>query len=206
MLFIISGPSGCGKSTLVHKARERIKNLQFSVSHTTRKKRFSERNGEDYYFISENEFKSMIKEDKMVEWAFVHGNMYGTSRKEIEKKALQGDLILDIDVQGAHQLMDRYRKAVFIFIFPPSYKELKKRLKNRGDESPKSFQKRLEAAKKEIRSYPDFDFIVVNDDIEKASEELVSIVLSARCRIEIKQKEIGRIVQSFNEAKRDYDE
>lgn len=142
----------------------------------------------------------------MVEWAVVHGNMYGTSRKEIEKKALQGDLILDIDVQGAHQLMDRYRKAVFIFIFPPSYKELKKRLKNRGDESPKSFQKRLEAAKKEIRSYPDFDFIVVNDDIEKASEELVSIVLSTRCRIEIKQKEIGRIVQSFNEAKRDYDE
>jgi guanylate kinase len=206
MIFIITGPSGCGKSTLVHKAREKIKNLQFSVSHTTREMRPSERNGEDYYFISENEFKNMIKDDRMVEWAVVHGNMYGTSRKEIEKKAPRGDLVLDIDVQGAHQLMERYRKAVFVFILPPSYRELKKRLEKRGDESPQSIQKRLEAANKEIRSYPEFEYIVINDDIEKASEELVSIVLSVRCRMEIKQKEIGRIVRTFNEAKRGYDE
>ncbi len=206
MLFIISGPSGCGKSTLVHKARGKIKDLQFSVSHTTREKRPSEKNGEDYYFISKKEFKSMIQTDKMVEWALVHGNIYGTSRREIEKKAPRGDLILDIDVQGANQLMGRYRKAIFVFILPPSYNELKKRLENRGNESPQSMQKRLEAARKEIRSYPDFDYVVVNDDIEKASEELVSIILSARCRTEIKQKKIGRIVRTFNEAKRDYDE
>jgi len=204
MLFVISGPSGCGKSTLVRKARGKIKNLQFSVSHTTREKRSSERNGEDYCFISELEFKNMIKADKMVEWAFVHDNMYGTSRKEIEKKSPRGDLILDIDVQGARQLKEKYRKAVFVFILPPSYKELKKRLEKRGDESPQSIQKRLEAAQKEIRSYPEFDYVVINDDIEKASEELVSIVLSVRCRMGIRQKEIGRIVRTFNEAKRDY--
>jgi guanylate kinase len=133
MLFVISGPSGCGKSSLVHQTRSEIKNLQFSVSYTTRKKRDSEKDGKDYYFVSKHDFRKMIKEDKMVEWAMVHGKMYGTSRREIERKSSQGDLLLDIDVQGAQQLKDRFRKAVFIFVLPPSYKELKKRLEKRGE-------------------------------------------------------------------------
>lgn len=204
MLFIISGPSGCGKSTLVHQARNKIKDLQFSVSHTTRKKRVSEKEGEDYYFISKQEFRKMVKADKMVEWAMVHGKMYGTSRREIERKSYQGDLLLDIDIQGAQQLKERFRKAVFIFILPPSYKELKKRLEKRGEESLRSIHKRLETAKKEIRFYSDFDYIVINDKIEKASQELTSIILSVRCRIEVRQKEIGPIIRTFNQGKREY--
>lgn len=204
MLFVISGPSGCGKSTLVHQVRKTINDLQFSVSHTTRKKRASEKNGEDYYFVSKQEFRKMIRTDKMVEWAMVHGKMYGTSRREIERKSSQGDLLLDIDVQGAQQLRERFRKAVFVFILPPSYKELKKRLEKRGDESLRSIYKRLETAKKEIRSYSDFDYIVINDKIEKASQELMSIILSVRCQIEERQKEIGPIIRTFDRVKRDY--
>jgi guanylate kinase len=204
MLFIISGPSGCGKSTLVDQARNKIKDLQFSVSHTTRKKRASEKEGEDYYFISKQEFRKMVKADKMVEWAMVHGKMYGTSRREIERKSSQGDLLLDIDIQGAQQLKEKFRKAVFIFILPPSYKELKKRLEKRGEESLRFIHKRLQTAKKEIRFYSDFDYIVINDKIEKASQELTSIILSVRCRIEVRQKEIGPIIRTFNQHKREY--
>jgi len=206
MLFIVSGPSGCGKTTLVHYAREKIKNLHFSVSHTTREKRPSEKDGVDYYFISEEEFRSMIGSDKMAEWAIVHGNIYGTSRREIEKKSSQGDLILDIDIQGASQLKDKFRKAVFIFVLPPSYEELKKRLEKRGDVSSESIRQRLETSRKEIRFYSDFDYIVINDKIESASQELVSIILSVRCRIEEKQKEIGPIIRTFDSIKRDYNE
>jgi len=204
MLFIISGPSGCGKSTLVHEARKKIKDLQFSVSHTTRKKRSSEKEGEDYYFISKQEFRKMIKAEKFAEWAMVHGKMYGTSRREIERKSSQGDLLLDIDIQGAQQLKERFRKAVFIFVLPPSYHELKKRLEKRGAESKRFIYKRLETAKKEIRSYSDFDYIVINDKIEKASQELTSILLSVRCRIEERQKEIGPIIRTFDRIKREY--
>lgn len=204
MLFIISGPSGCGKSTLVHQARNKIKDLQFSVSHTTRKKRASEKEGEDYYFISKQEFRKMVKAERMVEWAMVHGKMYGTSRREIERKSSQGDLLLDIDIQGAQQLKEKFRKAVFIFILPPSYKELKKRLEKRGEESLRFIHKRLQTAKKEIRFYSDFDYIVINDKIEKASQELTSIILSVRCRIEVRQKEIGPIIRTFNQVKREY--
>ncbi len=203
MLFIISGPSGCGKSTLVQRARKEIKDLQFAVSHTTRKKRPSEKEGQDYYFVSKQEFRKMINDDKLAEWAMVHGNMYGTSRREIERTSLKEDLILDIDVQGARQLKDKFRKAVFIFVLPPSYLQLKKRLEKRGEESLKSIHQRLETAKKEIRSYHDFDYIVINDQVEKAVQELVSIVLSVRCRIETRQKEIGPIVRTFNKVKRD---
>jgi len=204
MLFIISGPSGCGKSTLAQRARKSLKDLKFSVSHTTREKRSSEKEGKDYYFVSRQEFEKMIKDEKMVEWAMVHGKMYGTSRREIERKSSQGDLLLDIDVQGASQLKEKFRKAVFIFIMPPNYKELKSRLEKRGDESLKSIYKRLETAKREIRSYSDFDYIIINDKIEKASQELVSIILSVRCRIEERQKEIGPIIRTFSKGKRDY--
>ncbi|MBD3414459.1 MAG: guanylate kinase [Candidatus Aminicenantes bacterium] len=206
MLFVISGPSGCGKSTLVQKARKQIKDLQFSVSHTTRKKRPSEKEGKDYYFVSKSEFRKKIKHDEMVEWAIVHGNMYGTARREIERRTAQEDLVLDIDVQGAHQLKDKFRKAVFIFILPPNYQQLEQRLKKRGEESVKSIQDRLRTAKKEIRSYSDFDYIVINDQLEKAVQELASIVLSVRCRIEVRQKDIGPIIRTFNVTKRDYHE
>ena len=199
MLFIITGPSGCGKSTLAGRVLEELDNIDFSVSYTTRKKRNSEEEGKDYYFVSEGEFKRMIEDMKLVEWAVVHGNYYGTSKRELEKKATKGDILLDIDVQGAHQIKEKFKKTVFIFIMPPLYLELKKRLKKRGEESPESINERLDVAKKEIRHYHHFDYIIINDLLEKAVEELKSIILSTRCRFDPCKKEIMLILRSFSE-------
>lgn len=199
MLFIITGPSGCGKSTLAGRVLEELDNIDFSVSYTTRKKRNSEEEGKDYYFVSEGEFKRMIEDMKLVEWAVVHGNYYGTSKRELEKKATKGDILLDIDVQGAHQIKEKFKKTVFIFIMPPLYLELKKRLEKRGEESPESINERLDVAKKEIRHYHHFDYIIINDLLEKAVEELKSIILSTRCRFDPCKKEIMLILRSFSE-------
>ena len=121
MLFIISGPSGCGKSTLAQRVLKKVDNVQFSVSHTTRDKRKSEKEGKDYYFVSKPEFEQMIKEERLIEWTVFHGNHYGTSKREVEKKGSMGDLLLDIDVHGAELVKSKLKKAVFIFILPPSY-------------------------------------------------------------------------------------
>lgn len=199
MLYVISGPSGCGKSTLVKEAKSRVDNVDFSVSHTTRKRRSSEKDKMDYYFVSKAEFEELIRTDRFAEWAKVHGHYYGTSKREIETKGGNKDLLLDIDVQGAQQIKDRYKKAVFVFILPPVYKELKSRLERRGDESQKAIERRLATAKKEIRAYPGFDYIVINDDLEKAVEELISIILSRRCELDARQKDIVPILRSFSE-------
>jgi guanylate kinase len=201
MLFVITGPSGCGKTTLVRQVMENMKDVQFSVSHTTRKKRNSEKEGRDYYFVSKSEFEGMIKEGKLAEWTVIHGNHYGTSRREIEKKGAQGDLLLDIDVQGAEQIKERLKRGVFIFILPPLFEELKARLEERGQESPASIKERLDVARKDIRFYPDFDYIIINNELKKAVNELEAIILSARCRLDIKKKEIVPILRSFSEDK-----
>jgi len=198
MLFVITGPSGCGKSTLVKRVLEEVEDVDFSVSHTTRKKRDSEKEGKDYYFIAQEEFKKMIKMDKLAEWAVVHGHCYGTSRREIEKKGAEKDILLDIDVQGAQQIKARFKKAIFVFILPPGFQELKLRLKKRGDESEAMIRKRLEVARKEIRSYPEFDYIIINDKLDKAVEDLAAVIISARCRLESLQREIMPILRSFS--------
>jgi guanylate kinase len=197
MLFVMTGPSGCGKSTLVKRVLSDLEKVEFSVSFTTRKKRASEVEGQDYYFISEKEFKKMIQENSLAEWAEVHGNFYGTSRKELEKKGKHADLILDIDVQGAQQIKEKYDEAVFIFILPPVYLELRRRLEKRGGEEPETINRRLEVAKQEIKHYQEFDYIVVNDDFENAVDELKSVILSQRCRKERREKEILPIIVSF---------
>ncbi len=201
MLFVITGPSGCGKTTLVRQVMEKVKDVQFSISHTTRKKRNSEEEGRDYYFVSKPEFEKMIKEGKLAEWTVIHGNHYGTSKREIEKKGTLGDLLLDIDVQGAEQIKEKLKRGVFIFILPPLFEELRARLEERGQESPDAIQERLEVARKDIRFYPDFDYIIINDELEKAVNELEAIILSTRCRLDIKKKEIVPILRSFSEDK-----
>jgi guanylate kinase len=176
-----------------------VEGLQFSVSHTTREKRETEQEGEDYYFVSKEEFQALVDENLFIEWAFVHGHFYGTSRREIERKAIQQSLLLDIDVQGAQQVKEKHKKAMFIFVLPPRYNELKKRLEGRGQDDPQTIKKRLEIAKKEIRSYPMFDYIIINDKLEDAAEELKSIILSQKCLLDVRQKEIVPILQSFSE-------
>ena len=197
MIFVISGPSGCGKSTLVQYALTEIPDLEFSVSHTTRLQRDAEEEGKDYYFISSEEFKRMAAEEKLAEWALVHGNYYGTAKKELERKGASKDLILDVDVQGAEQLRQRYKKGKYIFVLPPSYVELRKRLEKRGQESPESIRMRLAAAKREIRSYAKFDYIIVNDVLVDAVKDLTAILRSSRCRLDKRQKTIVPILQSF---------
>jgi guanylate kinase len=199
MLYVVSGPSGCGKSTLVRMVMAEVEDLEFSVSHTTRKKRKSEREGEDYYFVTKEEFKELMDENLFIEWAVVHGHYYGTSRREIERKSIQQSLVLDIDVQGAQQIKEKHKKAIFIFVLPPRYSELKKRLETRGQDSPQTIKKRLEMARREIRSYPMFDYIIINDKLKDAAEELKSIIISQRCLLDIRQKEIVPILQSFSE-------
>jgi guanylate kinase len=201
MIFVITGPSGCGKTTLVRQVLENVENVRFSVSHTTRQKRNSEQEGKDYYFVTKSEFEQMIKEEKFVEWAVIHGDHYGTSKREIEKKGTMGDLLLDIDVQGAEQIKSKLKRGVFIFILPPLFEELKARLEERGQESLDSIEKRLETARKDIRFYPHFDYIIINDRVKKASKELEAIILSTRCRLDVKKKEIVPILRSFSEEK-----
>jgi len=197
VLFIVTGPSGSGKSTIVHHVMNDLRNVQFSVSHTTRPKRNSEEDGRDYYFISRKEFEGMVARRRFVEWAIVHGECYGTSKREIEQKAEMGDLVLDIDVQGAAQIRKKYNKAVFVFVLPPRFKELRRRLEERGEDSPAVIRNRLRDAKKEIREYVHFDYIVINDELDRAVLELESIILSARCRRQARRKDIRTIVRSF---------
>jgi len=199
MIFVITGASGCGKTSLVRHVLENLKDVQFAVSHTTREMRSSEEEGRDYYFVSDSEFKQIIKEEKFVEWAIVHGNYYGTSRREIEKKGALGDLLLDIDVQGAKQVKSRIKKAVFIFILPPSFQELQRRIKGRGQDDAGSIQTRLDVASKEIRAYPEFDYIIINDQLDKAVKELESIIISTRCKLESCKKGIVTVIRSFSE-------
>lgn len=198
MLFVVTGPSGSGKSTIVHHVLSDLRNVQFSVSHTTRPKRNSEEDGREYYFVSDKEFERMIARKKFVEWAVVHGHYYGTSKKEVEEKRERKDVILDVDVQGAAQIRKKYKKAVFVFVLPPRFQELKRRLEERGADSPAVIRQRLRDAKKEIREYVRFGYIVVNDRLDKAVLELESIILSARCRLEVRKKDIRPIVRSFH--------
>lgn len=198
MLFVISGPSGCGKSTLVKRILNELDRVDFSISYTTREKRRTEKDGKDYFFISKQEFKKLIQEDKLAEWAVVHENYYGTPKRELEKKSGGGDLLLDIDVQGAMQIREKVKKAVFVFILPPLFPELKRRLEKRGQEHKESIDRRLEVAKTEIRHYYRFDYIIINDRLDKAAEELKAIILNQRCRAEARKEEILPILRSFS--------
>jgi len=199
MLFVITGPSGCGKTSLVKILLKRMRDIQFSISHTTRPKRDSEREGRDYYFISKTEFEKMIRADKFIEWAEIHANYYGTSRREVEMKGSKGDLILDVDVHGARHIKSKLKKAVFIFVLPPSFSELRRRLEARGDERPDAIKKRLELARREIRSYPMFNYVILNDKLDHAVKELEAIILSSRCCLNRRKKEIMPILRSFSE-------
>jgi guanylate kinase len=182
-LFVISAPSGAGKTTLCRKLLERIPGLKLSVSYTTRSPRNGEKNGIDYSFVSESMFKTLIDKGEFAEWAMVHGNLYGTSLKRLKQLNKEGyDIILDIDIHGAMQIKNTYGNATYIFILPPSIQVLKKRLVNRKTESKERISKRLDNAKDEIKSFEHYDYIVINDDFEKAYRELESIITAKRLR------------------------
>ncbi len=202
MLFVLTGPSGCGKSTILTHLLKDLGHLQFSVSHTTRAPRVSEMNGREYYFILPAEFTRMVRRNMFLEWAEVHGNFYGTSKKEIEAKTKKGDVILDIDVQGARSLRKSRMAAVYIFILPPRAADLRKRLIDRGEDSPAAIRCRLANARKEIRDAPSFDYVIINDRLNRAILELEAIVLGSRCRADVQKRRIQAVLRSFEPAKR----
>ena len=182
-IFIISAPSGAGKTTLCKEIIDIFPALRHSVSYTTRAPRAGEVHGKDYFFVTPDEFRRMVAEGEFAEWAEVHGNCYGTAIRTLEECRTNGvDVILDIDIQGARQLKERYQGGVYIFILPPSYDELRRRLNGRSSDSDEVISRRIDAAAGEIRESRWYDYIIVNDQFPRAVEELKSIVIAERCR------------------------
>jgi len=176
-LIVISAPSGAGKTTLCSAAIKHFDSLAYSISHTTRAPRSGEKDGRDYFFISEDEFKENIKNNNWAEWANVHGHFYGTHASFIENNLSEGrDVLLDIDVQGAEQIIKHFPETITIFIMPPSFDALRNRLEKRGTDSESAIKKRLENAKTEIDKKSMYQHIIINDDLEKATSELISII------------------------------
>ena len=199
-LFVISAPSGSGKTTLVRRLLDTLDDVQFSISFTTRSVRGSERDGIDYHFITEESFRSKIEEGEFLEWAEVHGNLYGTSKIETEKIRTGGeDILMDVDVQGATQVRKAQPDAVTLFIMPPSFGVLEERLRGRRQDSDKVIEGRLVEARHEIHHYKDYDYVLVNDSVERTSELFKAIVLSERMRPHLLQDRIRPIVDTFKE-------
>ena len=182
-LFVVAAPSGAGKSSLVKALMELDARVQPSVSHTTRPPRGQEKHGREYYFVSEPEFDQMVLAGAFVEWAHVHGQRYGTSRKAIEERIAQGaDVILEIDFQGALQIKRIFTNAVLVFILPPSWEELRSRLERRGEDSPEVIELRLKNAATEMTQAREFDFVIINELFERALFDLKAIVHAQRLK------------------------
>jgi guanylate kinase len=200
-VFIISAPSGSGKSTLVSELMRRVANLRFSVSYTTRAPRGSERDGQDYFFITREDFEARAANGEFLEWAEVFGNYYGTHQSELERAGADGvDLVLDIDVQGALQLKRKIPAAVAIFILAPSRQILEQRLRSRSQDSGPVIERRLREAAEEIRNYSLYDYVLVNREVEASVETLVSIVKATRSRRDRMENEIRPILETFENA------
>jgi guanylate kinase len=183
IVYIISAPSGSGKSTLVNEILKAVPGLDFSISYTTRPPRGSEQNGKQYHFVTREEFGRMVQTDEFLEHAEFDGNCYGTARRFLREAEQKGtDLLLDIDVQGAAQIHQKLPDAVSIFVLPPDKKTLEWRLRKRGENEEQDILRRLDAAKREIEQYDRYNYVLVNDQLEKSLERLEAIVLSERLR------------------------
>jgi guanylate kinase len=183
LLFVVSAPSGAGKTSLCRAITDSLEKLTHSISYATRKPRPGEIDGRDYYFVGQERFQEMIQAGDFAEWAEVHSNFYGTSRRVLDDLISKGlDVILDIDTQGAKQIRTKYDTAIFIFIMPPSLDILEERLRNRKSDHEDEIRKRMQRSREEIRDYALYDYIIVNRDFDRALTELRSIVISERCR------------------------
>jgi guanylate kinase len=197
-LIIVSGPSGAGKSALAAKVLQAVPHLRFSVSYTTRAPRGAEKNGVEYFFVGRSEFQSLIKGNDLLEWAEVHGNLYGTSGKFVDDLLNQGeDVLLDIDVQGAHIIRQKRADAVGIFILPPSFKILRERLMRRSLDDGFVIEKRLKIACNEISHYAEYDYVIVNEDLERSAQELQSIIIGLRCRTASRTEYAKFVLETF---------
>jgi len=220
IVYIVSAPSGSGKSTLVNELFKMVRNLDFSISYTTRPPRGSEQSGKEYFFVSRPEFEAMIAADQFLEYAIYDGNYYGTAKRFLrEAENRSNDLLLDIDVQGASKIKEKIPDAVSIFILPPDREKLEWRLRTRGLDSEEVIRRRLDTARREIENYEKYDYILVNNVLEQSADQLRDIVLAERllksgakpsgeeaqrvaiaqaCRLEQARERVQPILASFN--------
>ena len=198
-LFVVAAPSGAGKSSLVKALMELDAQVRPSVSHTTRAPRGQEKHGREYFFVSAPEFDQMVASDSFLEWAHVHGQRYGTSRKAIEDRITQGaDVVLEIDFQGAIQIKKIFANAVLIFILPPSWEELKSRLHNRAEDAPEVIELRLQNAADEMVYVKQFDYVIINELFERALFDLKAIVHAQRLKYLAQRRARADIFQALN--------
>jgi guanylate kinase len=183
MLIVVSSPSGGGKGTLIDRVLKTVPGVSYSVSYTTRAPRGTEQNGREYFFTSKDEFEEMVRRGEFLEWATVYGYLYGTNQLQVERELGAGkDIILEIDVQGAASIRARIADAVSIFIVPPSFELLRQRLLARGTDSPEDLEKRLRGAPAEVEQQVNFQYVILNDDINRASQQLAAVIYAERAR------------------------
>ncbi|MBA4542489.1 MULTISPECIES: guanylate kinase [Thermoactinomyces] len=183
LLIVVSGPSGVGKGTVCSALRKKMPELTYSISATTRPPRESEVDGVNYFFKTVPEFKKMIQNDELIEWAQYVGNYYGTPRRFVEETLASGqDILLEIEVQGAMQVREKFPQGIFIFLVPPSFEDLKRRILNRGTETETSLAHRLDAATDELKQIERYDYVVINDEVEQACERIRAIITAEHCR------------------------
>jgi guanylate kinase len=198
ILFVVSSPSGGGKGTLIQRVLNKVPNLSYSVSFTTRAPRSGEVNGREYFFVTPEKFDEMVAADEFLEWALVHGKQYGTTRKQVAREIAEGrDIILEVDVQGAASVRRLMADSVSIFILPPSFEVLKTRLTARGTDSPEELDVRLRNAPVELRDYSAFQYVIINDDAELAANQMAAIVFAERARLNRQEHKIKNVVEAF---------
>jgi guanylate kinase len=197
-LFIISSPSGGGKGTLIREILNQVPDVGYSISFTTRQPRRGERHAQHYYFVGVEEFENLIAAGEFLEYAVVHGNFYGTSRTVVEKELLAGrDVILEIDVQGAEIVKRLMPEAVSVFILPPDFETLRERLIRRGTDAPEVLAVRLKNAPEEIRRFKEFDYVIVNDEKERAVRQLAAIFYAERARTNRMMQAAQQVLETF---------
>ncbi len=197
LLIVVSGPSGAGKGSICRQLLNTVSEIKLSVSVTTRNPRSGEVEGENYYFVEKKDFEKLIEKDDLLEYAKVYDNYYGTPRKYVIDHIQQGkDVLLEIDIQGALQIKERYPEGIFVFILPPSMQELKRRIIHRGSETEASLEKRFQSAFEEINYVKKYDYCVVNDHLDQAVERVKAIIKAEKCKV---TKDIEEIILKYKE-------
>lgn len=198
ILFVVSSPSGGGKGTLIRRVLNKIANLSYSVSFTTRAPRSGEVNGREYFFVTPQVFEQMVADSEFLEWAEVHGKLYGTGHRQLSREIAEGrDIVLEVDVQGAASVRTLWEDAVSIFILPPSFQILKQRLEARGTDSAEELELRLNNAPAELEHYSNFQYVVINDDVDRAGEQLEAIIYAERARLSRQEPRVKKLVEAF---------